>query len=192
MKAYKFFLGLLLCVCFAAGCKDKNKDSKPHFQLDPEFKSYFVNGSVGTKYIYVDTGDNNLTEIAEIIEIREIIGELHEDYTSENYVYEWKDNLHNLNSLSFDIRRNEHRSSFIIHAPPFGSGQGITKTGNDWGPECCVRKLDSVEIFGTTYYDVLESNQRTLTYYDKLWFAKDVGIIAKFSSSNSMLLKEIQ
>lgn len=174
MKNILFYISILCCVQSCYSPEEWPGEDLPHYEMDEEFKAYFRPVNEGSTYIYLDT-INGYIDTTTITRIQEKIGTVGDAFTGEGY-----DIYHECTKTTdYRVRlRTIPDYSSHEHLYQLGAGIQINNKDGEIGPLPIIEKKDSIIIQGTPYYDVLVLNTGSL-WYERIWIAKDIGIIFK-------------
>lgn len=172
----KYTIAILFCLLII-GCDKDPRADYPYYEMDENFKAYFANFGEGSTYYYIDTV-NNVTDTMIVTKHQSVTPPLNvADYNSENYVIDYDCSV----TEDFTVR---------IETFPNGYNFGVETSGGSYSIEfdtmatfpsngSKVYQLDSLTILNQTYQDVLCIEDDIGIWYERLYFAKDIGIILK-------------
>ncbi|MEZ4829246.1 MAG: hypothetical protein R3C61_23610 [Bacteroidia bacterium] len=178
MKSLNYILLLIIVAMCCIGACRKPIPPKPFFPLDEEMRAYFAVPDSGSWYVYQDSASGVFDTMRVTNRGNNSGAPL--PFIGEGYmiIYECSRN----HRMRADVRTYEDYYAFDVSYPA-GGGHYIRKEkgGEGFTAHEKVTVLDSLILSGETYYDVLQSEERTsfLGTFTKLWFAKDIGIIKK-------------
>jgi len=157
-------------------CSDRNPT--PTYTLSSEFKDYFVNHDVGTKWIYEDTSSSVLDTIELISKEGEGWQEEGKNTESgEGYRLVFTSRKHRNFKLNVSINKNGQFAQMNLEPFPNGAHAGTITwayrlSENKWFDEFS----DSLVFKDQTYYDVILSYANTSDYYH-CYYSK-LGLVA--------------
>jgi hypothetical protein len=177
------FLSLYIPAFFILGCKfDDYVVEKPEYFISDEINSFFNVPSEGSIYIFKDSASGDLDST--IVIDKDLVLNPGPDYLGEGYSIEYTSTK--TDDFRIDVYTTDNLESFRLMFT-VGTWAVLRWDKQDKKfvfPSTDHRLIDSVSLNGTTYYDILEIYNGGL-HYNRLWFAKDVGLILKDVSSIS-------
>lgn len=172
-------VALLLCWAFSACKFDDYVVEKPFIPLSEEMKSYFTFANEGSLFIYRDSasGDIDSTIISRKDDAtfggRPYIGEMYNIWYQSTKTQDFRA------IVSTNEEWERMRILFTVGTELMIRWDKETQSFTQ--PSNTYRLIDSVNLHGQIYRDVLEI-QGDLEF-NRLWYAKNVGIILKDVSS---------
>jgi hypothetical protein len=170
------FFAVVIGLAISSCCKDKNPKITKTEELSEEITAFFVNYAVGTKWVYQDTLNRNNFDTIELIskEYFDVFsGDRNKGTLSKGFELYYKP----VKSKDFKVRvtpgANNHDFIKIDPLETGVSALSFENKNNSWFP---ATYLDSIEITGTIYREVLISPSSNL-YYSQFTVSKKTGII---------------
>jgi hypothetical protein len=171
-----FLIVSFLSLLSINSCKDKDPKITKTKELSEEMMAYFASYEVGTKWVYQDTLDINNFDTIELISKNNfdvISGENNDATLSKGYELYYKP----VKSKDFKVRVTPGlNNTYYVKYDPMEPGVGALNfeyKNNSWLP---VTYLDSIEITGNIYREVIVSPSSNL-YYNQLSVSKMIGIV---------------
>ena len=171
----KYMIITLFCL-FIIGCNKDPRADYPYYEMDENFKAYFANFGEGSTYYYIDTV-NNVTDTMIVTKHQSVTPPLNTaDYNSENY------------RLDYDCILTENFRILLITYPggfnfelhySVGSYSIELDSTADFPNNEHVYQLDSLTILDKSYKNILCVENGIGIWYERLYFAKNIGIILK-------------
>lgn len=177
MKTIIIFLGLIFVLVFQS-CRKKGVDFEPNtkfIELSQEMLSYFADFKVGTKWIYQDTLDLNYFDTIELISKQKFNLSDGGGTLSVGFVLYYEP----IKAKPFKVYVSPgiNNSCYVKVDPLVDVFGKIFYENYDGVWIKHVTYFDSLEITGTKYYSVINSNSSN-TYMSDLSISKNLGIIS--------------
>jgi hypothetical protein len=174
MKKSIFYFSLL-ALSLSQCCKDNNEESIKYLNsLSAEMMSYFVDYQVGTKWIYQDTLNLNNYDTIELVSKESYDVNNGSGTLSKGYVLYYKPKK----SKDFKVFVSPGvNNTYYVKVDPLVTAAGkIVFENNNGKWTTRVLYYDSLEIYGTKYYNVIYSPTNNMYQYE-MRISKSQGIV---------------
>jgi hypothetical protein len=176
MKKNKRLPLLLLATGLLVACYQP-RPVKPFYPLDEDMRAWFAVPEEGAWFLYLNRYSGQYDTMT--VEYRNSAISALTPYMGEGYKIQYRCSF-NPDFLT-RVTTTEDAYNFTI-SYPVGGAHSFSKKDGQYIPEETVTLLDSLEVSGTVYREVLRTTQEGVGYgpsYRKLYFAKGIGIIRK-------------
>ncbi len=176
---YIFAIFLFFCSALTACKFDDYIVEKPFIPLSEEMKSYFTFANEGSLYIYRDSASGDIDST--IVSNKTEGGFIGTPYIGEMYHIEYQSTKTQNFWAIISTNEEWERMRILFTVGTELMIRWDKETQSFTQPSSKYRLIDSVNLHGHIYRDVLEIQGDI--EFNRLWYAKNVGIILKDVSS---------
>lgn len=175
---YHRLICLLLLACSLLIACYQPRPVKPFYPLDEDMRAWFAVPEPGAWYLYLNRESSQYDTMT--VEYKNNSDNtMLTPYIGEGYSIKYRCSFNP--DFVTRVTTTDDAYYFTI-SYPVGGAHSFSKKDGQYIPEETVIILDSLEVSGTVYREVLRTTQEGVGYgpsYRKLYFAKGIGIIRK-------------
>ena len=173
MRNFVVFLSIV-AICGMGSCRDKDPEIPQILELSAEMMDYFVNYEVGSKWIYQDTIDTQNYDTIELISKKPF--DVTEDGTTVTKGFELYYKPHKSKDFKVRVTPGVNKIYYVKIDPMVTAAGAIVFENNNGAWITGVTYYDSLQIFGTQYYQVVKGKGTNMYQY-YMHFSKMRGIV---------------